>query len=161
MLVLRRCTISLVTLALVLAGMATVAQANDASVRATIKAQTRAINQSPQLKGLLKGTKIKLSQAPQLIKLCHALAGKLDHAAGVVAQTTASTAQGRLGKTNWVKGARGLAHGFSQLETALKDLEHGNKSAGQTEAASALKTIANANALGVKADHELKLSTGS
>ncbi len=161
MLIVRRCAISMVTLTLMLAGMATVAQANDATVRATIKAQTHSINQSPQLKGLLKGTKIKPSQAPQLIKLCHALAGKLDHAAAVVAKTTASTAQGKLGKTNWVKGARGLAHGFSQLETALKDLQHGNKSAAQTEAATALKTIANATAVGVKADHELKLSNGS
>jgi len=161
MLVFRRCTIPLVTLALALAGMATVAQANDASVRAAIKAQTPAINQSPQIKGLLKGAKVKATKVPALIKLCQTLEGKLDHAAAVVAKTTASTAQGKAGKSNWVNGARGLAHGFSQLVIALKDDEHGNKSAGQTEAAAALKTIANADALGVKADHELKLSSGS
>jgi len=138
MFVFRRATISVVTLAF--AGLAAVARADDGSVKATIKAQGHAIKQSPQLKRLLKGTKFTANQTPQLIKLCQALEGKLSHAANVVSRTTASTAIGRAGKKDWVKGVRGLAHGFSQLVTALKDVEHGNKTAGQTEAATALTT---------------------
>lgn len=162
LLIVRSCTISLVTIAVALAGLATVAQADDAGVKAAIKAQDHQLTLSPQLKQLLHTKKsITAAQAPAAIKACQGLERRLNHAAGVVAKTSGSTAAGKAGKRDWVKGVRDLAHGFSQLTTALKDIEHGNKSAAQTRAAAALKTIANANALGVKADHELKLPAGS
>ncbi len=159
--VVRPCSISLVIVAVALVGTASVAQANDVSVEAAIKAQDRAISQSPQVKRLLKTKKFTAGQAPKAIKLFQPLVARFAHAAMVVGKTTASTAQGQAGKSNWVKGVRGLAPGFSQLVTALKDDEHNNKTAAQTGAAAAVKTIANANALGVKAAHQLKLPIGS
>jgi hypothetical protein len=136
-LVLGRFTLSLATLAIVFGGGAAQASANDTGVRSAIKAQDRAIKQSPQLKRLLNGT-VKSSQTSEAIKLCHAFAGKLDHAAAKVAKTKASSPTGIAGEKNWVAGVRELAHGFSQLATALKDEQHGNKPAAKKEARAAV-----------------------
>jgi hypothetical protein len=159
-LVLGRFTLSLATLAIAFGGAAAQASANDTSVKTVIKAQDRAIKASPQLKRLLNGT-VKTSQISEAIKLCHAFARKLDHAASTVAKTSASTPNGIAGEKNWVTGVRELAHGFSQLATALKDEQGGNKAAAKREVRAAVKTINAGDALGLKADHELKLPRGA
>lgn len=158
--VLGRFTLSLATLAVVLGAVAVQATASDMSVKAAIKAQDRAIKQTPQLKRLLNGT-VRSSQISEAIKLCRAFESKLDDAAAAVAKTHASTADGAAGKKDWVTGVRGLAHGFSQFTAALKDQQQGNKPAAKTKARAALKTISTAEALGLKADHELKLPKGA
>jgi hypothetical protein len=156
---LRVSALSLVTMAVVVLGLAGTAGARSMSVTAAIKAQDRAVKHSTALKKLSRLNASTPAQAKKVIPDLQALEKKLDQAATAVSKATASTPRQKAGQKDWVGGVRGLAHGFAQLVIALKDVEHGNKTAARAEAVTAQKTLDKANSLGEKGDRLLGLPT--
>lgn len=155
----RRCTIVLVTLTTALAATAALAQATGTSVQAAVRGQDKAIAANPTIRKVLKGGAPK--SLPQAIKLFTTLERKLGHAAVVVSQATATTAQDKTGQTDWVAAARLEAKAFSQVVTEFKDLERHDKAAAKREAQVARKTYIATSKLTAKADAELGLPAGA
>jgi hypothetical protein len=159
-----RAMLAMVVAAIGFGGAACVARADDAGVKAAIKAQDRVLNrgekQSPLITALLHN-KLRPNQWSQARRQCVAFAVTVDHAGAVVAKPTPLTPAGAAGQKDWVAGVRELSHAYRQLATALTDALHHRGSAASREARTAEKTITAGNKLGYKADHELGLTRGA
>ena len=140
-------------------GVPTAASAARVSVTSAIHAQDKAVKNSPAFKKLEHTTVNTPAQAKKVIPELTAAAKKLDQAATAVSKATATTTKQRAGQKDWVTGVRDLSHGFSQLVTALKDVEHGNQAAGKKEALAAQRSLNKGNTVGSKGDRLLGLPT--
>lgn len=141
----------------VMCGAAGAAQAATPNVKTVIKAQDRLIRKSPEYAKLKTISVQTPAQAQTVVVALGALHKALEHAATVVSKSSTTSARQRTGRNEWVKAARELAHGLTQLQTALRDAEHGNKTAAQAEILKADKTMKAANTLGTKADRLIGL----
>ena len=130
------------------------------SVVTAIHGQDKAVNESAALKKLKGLDASKPGDAKKLIKPIDTLAKKFDHAANVVADSTADSSTQRLARRDWTTGVREFATGFFTLDRALRDVSDGNPSQAVSLVAKADKSIRAGEKLGDKADRLLGITTG-
>ena len=118
------------------------------------------MNESSALKKLKGLDASKPGDARKLIKPIDALAGKFDHAATVVAGSTADSPTQRIARKDWSTGVREFATGFYTLDRALRDVSDGNPSKAVALVTKADKTIKAGEKLGDRADRLLGLAKG-
>ena len=147
---------SVATVAVTLA-VAAPAQAAGLDVKAAIVKQDRVARHSAALKRLDHTTLGSLSNPRKVIPEYRALARVLDRSATAVSRSTASTATERLGRRDWVMGARLEARAINQIVVGLGDSEHGNKAAAKRAAKKAVTGFKRGTLLAAKADRLLGL----
>ena len=133
------------------------AQAAGLGVKAAVVKQDRVARHSAALKQLGHTTLGSFSNPRKVIPEYRALARVLDRAATAVSRSTATTPSQRLGRRDWVMGARLEARAVNQLVVAFGDIEHGNRTAAAREARTAETGFKRGGAHGVKADRLLGL----
>lgn len=143
----------------VMCGTAGVAQAATPNVKTVVKAQDKIIRRSPEYAKLKTLNVTTAAQARTAATEIGALRQAVDHAATVVSKSSTTSARQRAGRNLWVAGARKLGNGLAQLKTGLMDAARGDKTAAKAEIVKADKTMAAADAMGVKADREIGLPT--
>lgn len=152
--------VSVITAGLLAGGMAGAAQAATTSGTTAIKAQDKAVIDSAVFKSL-KHVKLNTpAQAKAAIPKYKALQLKLEHAAAVVSQASTKGSKQKQGQKDWVGGVREVAHGIGLLDTALQDAVNGKAAAAKAELVKAEKALNAGDALGVKGDMLLGLSSG-
>lgn len=132
--------------ALLLSGTAL---ANDASVRKAIEASGKQAKESGELKEALK----ELKEEPKTLEKVHSAIAKFETALRKVVVTVdaqhASTANGKMGKADFVGGLQKAIAGFSDLDKAITDIKNHEKTAAKAEALKAA-TLVKAGAIEAK-----------
>lgn len=151
--------VSVITACLLAGGAAGAAQAATPSVTTAIKAQDKAVKDSPVFQSL-KHVKITTpAQAKALIPKYKALQLKLEHAATVVSRASANGSVQRQGQSDWVGGVRELSRGIGLFDTALTDAVNGKLAAARMELVKAEKALKAGDAMGTEGDKLLGLPT--
>jgi hypothetical protein len=133
-------------------GAAGAAQASATPVVAAVKSQDRIVKNSAAYKSLKHVTANTPAEARKLIAEFKALQSKVEHAATVVSQASASGATQKQGQKDWVTGVRDLARGIGQFDTGLQDVIDHKTATGKAELKKATRTLATANTVGDRGD---------
>lgn len=153
---LRTRALSLGVAAAAFGGLAGSARA--ANVIVEVQIQAKIFQKDPALKGLNHVDPKTKAQVKALIPRYAHLSKRFNDAADAVAGSTANTASQKLGKKQWVTGARTFADGLDEFDAGLKLLLHGRSTqakkdinAGDKKLVAGDKLLAKANVtLGLK-----------
>jgi hypothetical protein len=157
----RRAALLVLVCVAVTFGLATQARADDVSVRQAIEYQdAHALKLSPQLKAALRVRDPTGAEQQTVIRLTRQFAVRADGAATAVARTTASTSNGRQGKTAWVQSVRDLAQLYRDLVTQLQDLAAGNSAGAKRAQTMETKEQTALTRLSLEAQRDLDLPKG-
>jgi len=155
---LRTGLVSVFTACLLALAVTGIAQASAVSVKAAVKAQDKALKSSSALNSLKHIKATTPAQIKVVVGKDKALETKLNHAATVVSQASATGATQKQGQKDWVDSVRDISKGFGQLNIALEDAIHDKAAAAKKAEAKAENTVAAGDALGAKANKLLGIS---
>ncbi len=136
------------------------AQAGAANVVQVIEAQDKIIKADPALAALANFEKVKTAAAARkLIPQIRSFVVKVEHAATVVSQASATSAQ-KLGQTDWVAGARDEATGERDFALGLTESLKGEQTAALATFAKVKAPVAAGDVLAQRARKLLKIPAG-
>ncbi len=136
------------------------AQASSQNVVQVIEAQDKILQSDPAIAAAKNFEKVKtVAAAKKLIPEVNGLVVKLDHAATLVSQASATSSQ-KVGQTEWVTAAHDEATGEHDLVLGLSQLIKGEQS-GVATLKKVTAPIEKGDALAVKARKLLGIPVGS
>jgi hypothetical protein len=122
-----------------------------------VQIQARIFKKDPAIKDLSHVNPKTKAQVEALIPRYRHLEKRFRTAANAIAGSSANTAGQRLGRTEWVTGARTFANGLNEFDAGLEQLLHGKPSQAKTTISNGDKKLQAGDKLIAKGNHTLGL----
>jgi hypothetical protein len=123
-----------------------------------VQIQARIFKKDPAIKGLDHVKLKNKAQVEALIPRYRHLEKRFRAAATAVAGSSVNTASQKLGRTQWVTGARMFANGVHEFDAGLEQLIHGKRTQAKHTIVAANKKLQAGDRLIAKGDHTLGLA---